>query len=111
MAIAVVTENIVWADIQAAYIPILYGGICSTGIAYTLQAVGQKNAPPAPAAIILSMETVFAAIGGYLLLDERMGGVEIMGCVLMLSGMLAAQIGNLRESRSKVPSNQSSPGA
>ncbi len=111
MATAAVTENIVWADILAAYIPILYGGICSTGIAYTLQAIGQKYAPPAHAAIIMSMETVFAALGGYLLLDERMGGPEIMGCVLMLSGMLAAQIGSLRQSKARVPDYQSSPGA
>jgi len=101
MMVAIATENIVWADIQAAYIPILYGGICSSGIAYTLQAIGQKNAPPAPAAIIMSMETVFAAIGGYLILNERMGGPEIIGCVLMLSGMLAAQIGSLHQNRVK----------
>ena len=84
MAVALVTETIVWADILAAYIVILYGGICSTGIAYTLQVVAQKYAPPVNAAIIMSMETVFAAIGGSDIArkDER---TEIR-CALMLSG-------------------------
>lgn len=85
-------ETVTMADIFKAIIPLLYGGICSVGIAYTLQIVGQKNAPPASAAIILSMETVFAAIGGYLLIDERLGPWELGGCALMLSGMLLSQI-------------------
>ncbi|MEN6459932.1 MAG: DMT family transporter [Syntrophomonas sp.] len=93
---AAITETIAISGILAAAVPILYGGICSVGIAYTLQIVGQKNAPPAHAAIILSMETVFAAIGGFLLLGERMGGQEIFGCVLMLTGMLVSQLQSLR---------------
>ena len=101
MAVALVTETIVWADILAAYIVILYGGICSTGIAYTLQVVAQKYAPPVNAAIIMSMETVFAAIGSFLILQERMSGTEIFGCALMLSGMLAAQIGSLRKDKAE----------
>ena len=85
-------ETVAMANILQAMIPLLYGGICSVGIAYTLQIVGQKNAPPASAAIILSMETVFAAIGGYLLISERLGPWELGGCALMLSGMLLSQI-------------------
>ncbi|MGE5544820.1 MAG: DMT family transporter [Bacillota bacterium] len=112
LAVALVTETIVWADILAAYIVILYGGICSTGVAYTLQVVAQKSAPSAHAAIILSMETVFAAIGGFLILEERMSGTEIFGCALMLFGMLAAQIGSLgKKGRDETASIQSSPGA
>ena len=76
--------------------PILYGGIFSVGIAYTLQAVGQKYAPPAHAAIILSLEASFAVLGGFLLLGEQMGTREIMGCLLMLSGMLIAQLQGLQ---------------
>jgi len=101
MAVALVVETIVWADIAAAYIVILYGGICSTGIAYTLQVVAQKSAPAANAAIILSMEAVFAAIGGFLILNETMSGTEVLGCALMLSGMLAAQIGSLRREKAE----------
>lgn len=108
LVLAVITETIVWSDIIAAYVPILYGGICSTGIAYTLQVVGQKYAPPAHAAIILSMETVFAAIGGFLLLEELMSGAEIIGCLLMLSGMLVAQIGSLRKGKDETARIESS---
>jgi len=94
---AAVTETIIIKDIMAAAVPILYGGFCSVGIAYTLQVVGQKHAPPAPAAIILSMETVFAVIGGFLILGERLDGQEIIGCALMLTGMLVSQLGSIRE--------------
>jgi drug/metabolite transporter (DMT)-like permease len=68
------------------------------GIAYTLQIVGQKEAEPAHAAIILSMETVFAALGGYLLLGERLTGMELLGCILMMSGMLLSQLQNVKQS-------------
>jgi len=81
--------------------PILYGGICSVGIAYTLQIVGQKNASPSHAAIILSLETVFAAIGGYLLINEHLGLQEIIGSALMLTGMLLSQLQNLKPGQSE----------
>lgn len=93
---AIAMETITVESLTAAAIPILYGGLCSVGIAYTLQVVGQKHAPPAHAAIILSMETVFAVIGGFLILGERMGDQEILGCVLMLAGMLVSQLDSLR---------------
>ncbi|MCP6429147.1 DMT family transporter, partial [Klebsiella pneumoniae] len=64
MGTALGLETITFAGLNGAFIPILYGGFCSVGIAYTLQVVGQKHSPPAQAAIILSMETVFATIGG-----------------------------------------------
>ena len=85
-------ETIILADILAAAIPILYGGIGSVGIAYTLQVIAQKDAPPAHAAIILSLESVFALIGGVLLLGEATVALKIIGAALMLAGMLAAQV-------------------
>ena len=85
-------ETFVLADILAAAIPILYGGIGSVGIAYTLQVIAQKDAPPAHAAIILSLESVFALIGGVLLLGEATVALKIIGAGLMLAGMLAAQV-------------------
>ncbi len=96
LLVAVFTETIEISSLLAGTIPIVYGGVFSVGIAYTLQILGQKKAPPAHAAIILSMETVFAAVGGFLLIQERMGGQEILGCALMLSGMLLSQIFSLR---------------
>ena len=75
-----------------AALPILYGGLLSVGVAYTLQVVGQRHAPPAHAAIILSLETVFAALGGWLLLNETLSQRGLFGCGLMFGGMLLSQL-------------------
>lgn len=77
--------------IRAAGVPILYGGLVSIGAAFTLQAVAQRKAHPARAAIIMSLEAVFAAVGGALLLGERLNLREASGCALMFAGMLIAQ--------------------
>ncbi|MDR2433007.1 MAG: DMT family transporter [Treponema sp.] len=74
-----------------AAIPILYGGLASVGIAYTLQVVAQRDAPPAHATIILCLEGCFAALGGALLLSEKIGPWTLLGFVLMLAGMLVTQ--------------------
>jgi drug/metabolite transporter (DMT)-like permease len=91
LIIALFTETIVPAQINAALVPILYGGICSVGIAYTLQVVAQKSAPPAHATILLSLEGAFAAIGGVLILSESLGLWTLLGFALMLAGMFATQ--------------------
>ncbi|TVY07809.1 DMT family transporter [Paenibacillus cremeus] len=93
--VALVTEHIDLSGLSQALIPLLYGGIGSVGIAYTLQVVGQKNAHPTQAAIIFSLESVFAAIGGYFLLDELLGMRGFVGCLLMLLGMLLPQFPQL----------------
>ncbi len=77
--------------------PILYAGLASTGIAYTLQVVAQRRAHPSHAAILLSLETVFALLGGWLLLSERFGARELTGCAIMLAGMLLSQLGGRRD--------------
>ena len=76
----------------AGWQPILYSGLVSVGVAYTLQVVGQKSANPAHAAIILSLESVFAAIGGVWLLDETLSVRAWCGCGLMMAGMLLSQV-------------------
>jgi drug/metabolite transporter (DMT)-like permease len=88
---ALLTEHPTMPAVIAAAGPILYGGILSVGVAYTLQVVAQRRAPPAHAAILLSLESVFAAIGGSLLLGERLGARGALGCALMFSGMLLSQ--------------------
>jgi drug/metabolite transporter (DMT)-like permease len=90
---AILLEDITWAGIEAALLPILYGGLMSVGIAYTLQVVAQKEAHPAHAAIILSLEAVFAALGGWMLLNELLSLRGMLGCALMLAGMLLSQVG------------------
>ncbi len=91
LSTALVTEDIQLSAIKEAWFPIVYAGLFSVGVAYTLQIIGQKEAPPAHAAIILSGEAVFAVLGGWLLLDETLGMRELAGCALMLAGMLLSQ--------------------
>ncbi|MDG4549361.1 MAG: DMT family transporter [Candidatus Contendobacter sp.] len=93
LAVAVVTEPITLAGLWGGAMPILYGGLLSVGVAYTLQVVAQRDAPPAHAAIILSLETGFAALGGWLLLNETLSGRGLLGCALMFAGMLISQLG------------------
>jgi drug/metabolite transporter (DMT)-like permease len=89
---AVSIEPVVLSSILAAGIPILYGGLCSVGIAYTLQVVAQRDAHPAHASILLSMEGAFAVLGGWLMLGETLSLRGLVGCALMLSGMLLSQL-------------------
>ncbi len=92
LATAVCVETITVSGLFHAAVPILYGGFLSVGIAYTLQVVAQQYAHPAHAAILLSLEAVFAAIGGWMLLGETFTARGILGCALMLSGMLLSQL-------------------
>ena len=92
MITAALFETISLSSILDATLPLLYGGALSVGIAYTLQIVAQKNAHPAHAAILLSLEAVFAAIGGWLLLGETLSSRGMFGCSLMLAGMLLSQL-------------------
>lgn len=75
-----------------AWTPILYAGIFSCGVAYTLQIVGQQNVNPTVASLIMSLESVFAVIAGALLLHERLSLKEILGCVLIFGAITLAQI-------------------
>lgn len=72
--------------------PLLYSGILSGGIAFTLQIFGQRYIPPVPTALTLSLESIFAAIGGYLILHEVMSTKAIIGCALMFCGTILAQL-------------------
>ncbi len=98
LIVALLTEPILYQPIQGAAIPLFYAGALSVGIAYTLQIVGQREAHPSHAAIIMSLEAVFAVMGGALLLGERLTLREWLGATLMLSGMVASQLGQMRKS-------------
>ena len=100
LAVALFTERIQWADILSAGWMIAYAGILSVGVAYTLQVVGQQRVDPARAGIILSLEAVFAVIGGWILLGETLSMRGLLGCALMLSGMMLAQV---RVRRQRLP--------
>ncbi len=85
-------ETTHWTNVEAAAIPILYGGLMSVGVAYTLQVVAQQKARPAHAAIILSLESLFAAVGGILILGEAFNLQIASGGLLMLTGVIISQL-------------------
>jgi len=100
-------EHCSLSQVKAASGAIAYAGFLSVGIAYTLQVVCQKQCPPAPAAIIMSLEAVFAALAGYLVLNQTLTARAIIGCFLILLGVLMVQINSSTQSR-KLPLAQQS---
>ena len=81
------------ADFVAGVVPLLYAGVISGGVAFTMQIVAQAYAPPAEAALILSLESVFAAIAGAILLAERLTVIATVGCALILASVLMVELG------------------
>lgn len=90
-------EHTTLHNISLAAVPLLYGGICSVGVAYTLQILGQRYSKPSHSAIIMSLESVFSCIGGALILQENLGLRGYIGCLLMITGMLLSQIVTVRQ--------------
>ena len=84
------------AAIIKSWGPILYAGVLSSGVAYTLQIVGQKNVNPAIASLILSLESCFSVLAGWIILGQRLSGREAMGCVLMFAAIILAQLPDRR---------------
>lgn len=93
---ALILEDISFVAIKSALLPILYGGLMSVGVAYTCQILGQKDADPTFSAIVLSTESVFAAIGGVLLQNETMTASAYIGCALIFVGIVLSQL-NLKK--------------
>ena len=77
--------------VGSAWFSILYGGILSAGVAFTLQVFGQKYADPSTAAIVMSFESIFGAVSSWLILGEVMNGRELFGCFLMFMGVIVTQ--------------------
>lgn len=78
--------------VRSAWLPILYGGLGSVAIGYTLQTIGQKYAKPVPASLALSMESVFAAIAGAVILKENLGFKGYIGCAMIFAAIILAQL-------------------
>ena len=93
LIISIIIETTTLQNILAASVPILYAGVVSVGIAYTLQVVAQQDVHPSHAAIIMSLEAVFAVIGGWIVLNESIPLRGLIGCGLMLTGMIISQFG------------------
>ena len=91
-AIAFVFENPSLSAILSGWLPILYAGVLSCGVAYTLQIVGQKNMDPTVASLILSLESVFSVLAGWVILHQTLSMRELFGCVLMFLAIILAQL-------------------
>lgn len=85
-------ENPRIGDIIGAGYTILYAGILSSGVAYTLQILGQRDTDPTSATLIMSLESVFAALSGWLILGESLTARELIGCILVFSAVILAQL-------------------
>ena len=92
LTVALITETNTIEAVISSITSLLYTGIMSSGIAYTLQAVGQKYANPTTASVILSTESLFGALAGFIFLNEVMSGRELLGCVLMMTAVIIAQL-------------------
>ena len=94
-----VTENPDISNILAAWGPILYAGVLSSGVAYTLQIVGQKNYNPTVATLLLSLESVFSVLTGWAVLHQKLSTRELCGCVLIFIAVILAQLPDKKEDK------------
>ncbi len=103
---ALLTETIELNLILSCWLPLGYAGILSMGVAYTLQIVGQQRVAPTAAALLMSLESVFAALFGWLLLHETMTGTEQFGCGLMFSAVILSQMPEQKQKTVSMPLEQ-----
>ena len=101
LVLALALEHPDAGSIMAAAVPILYAGVLSDGVAYTLQIVAQKTTDATVASIIMSLESVFAALGGWVILGERLGAVELFGCALVFAAVMLSQVPTFMENARK----------
>lgn len=108
-AVALLCEPTVsWEMVKAAWLPLLYTGVMSSGVAYTFQILGQKRTSPAVASLLMSTESVFAALAGAVLLEQWLSLRELAGCCFMLVAVLVAQIPALVSSTKKASPDKGS---
>lgn len=89
---AIIFEDPSWTSLLAAALPILYAGVCSSAMGFTFQTVAQEHVSPTVASLIMSLESCISAIAGWLLLQQVLNGRELLGCVLMLAGIILSQL-------------------
>lgn len=88
----IISEKPMLDAVLSAYLPLLYAGVLSCGVAYTLQIIAQKNTDPTVASLILSLESVFAALAGWVIIQEKLSPKELFGCALVFLAILLAQL-------------------
>lgn len=96
-------ESVTLSAIAACWLPLGFAGVFSMGVAYTLQIVGQKDLEPAAASLIMSLESVFAALGGWLVLHETMTPWELLGCGLVFAGVIVSQLPDRKKRNVQMP--------
>ena len=89
---AFLLETPSWDAVVSGAVPVLYAGVMSCGVAYTLQIIGQRNLDPTVASLILSLESVVSVLAGWVILDQTMNGKEIFGCVLVFAAVILVQL-------------------
>ena len=89
---ALIFEHPDFSSILAAWKPVLYAGVMSCGVGYTLQVIGQKNMNPTVASLILSLESCISVLAGWVLLGQQLSAKEILGCVIMFAAIILAQL-------------------
>ena len=97
--VMLLTETPRMTEILAAWMPILYAGVMSCGVAYTLQIIGQKGMNPTVASLILSLESVISVIAGWIILHETLSAKEMIGCVLMFAAIILVQLPGKNKSK------------
>lgn len=98
MICAFIFEQPSVTEIVNGVVPLLYVGVMSSGVAYTLQILGQKNAEPTLASLIMSLESAVSVLGGWLILNQRLTGKELLGCLLMFVAVVGVQIFDVKKS-------------
>ena len=88
---AAFTEAPTWQGVLDCALPLLYTGVLSSGVAFTLQILGQQHLPPEPASLIMSLESVFAVLAGWVLLHQTLSSLELLGCALVFVGVILSQ--------------------
>ena len=89
---AAFTETLTWSGVIDCAVPLLYAGVLSSGAAFSLQILGQQHLPPEPASLIMSLESVFAVLAGWLILHQTLSPTELLGCCLVFSGVILCQV-------------------
>ena len=92
LVLALFLESFTWRDILSAWVPLLYTGVVSSGVGYTLQILGQRTVNPTVASLILSLESVFAALAGWEILGQALSLRELFGCALVFVAVILAQL-------------------
>ena len=89
---AAFTETPTWSGVIDCAVPLLYAGVLSSGAAFSLQILGQQHLPPEPASLIMSLESVFSVLSGWLILHQTLRPTELLGCCLVFTGVILCQI-------------------